>query len=234
MRRLARSALVLALVTSTSALSQISPVPDGSDFSDQRLTLSDGAIGRLPIPQSGLTLVLPADERIDTVVLGDPAAYSVAVEASGSALTIRPLGEGRRSMLSVSSGTTAYYFELEPAGGTSALSRVRVTPPPALARLDDVDPSAAPTDAEVVETPYKLSGSRALRPVSVLDDGARTYIEFAPDQALPAVFGVGPTGKEEVTDGHVRDGFFVLDRVWPELVFRIDENRARAKRIRRR
>jgi type IV secretion system protein VirB9 len=42
------------------------------------------------------------------------------------------------------------------------------------------------------------------------------------------VFGIGFNGEEEVVDGYMRDGVFTIDRVYGELVFRIDKKRARA------
>ena len=96
--------------------------------------------------------------------------------------------------------------------------------PPALS------PRLSSRSAAATAATYKLSGDRALRPARVTDDGRRTTIEWGEDQALPAVFGVGPTGAEEVVDSHMLDGATILERVWPELVFRMDDERARAKR----
>lgn len=77
---------------------------------------------------------------------------------------------------------------------------------------------------------YRLSGERVLRPTTVVDDGIRTYIEWGEFQPLPAVFGIGPTGKEEVVDGYMREGKFTIDRVYNELIFRMDDMRAKAHR----
>ena len=77
---------------------------------------------------------------------------------------------------------------------------------------------------------YRLRGDRAVRPLSVRDNGRKTVIEYADGQALPAVFAIGPSGDEEVVDGYMRGGFFVIDRVHEELVFRIDREKATAKR----
>lgn len=81
---------------------------------------------------------------------------------------------------------------------------------------------------------YRVTGNRAVRPSRIVDDGAKTFVEFHPDQALPAVFGIGPTGGEEVVAGYMRDGVFVIDRVYPALVFRIDQAQATAQRRERR
>ena len=101
---------------------------------------------------------------------------------------------------------------------------------------------AAPSlaDAQSAEPPsfeplpitgeYRLSGEAALRPSRIGDDGERTYIEWGKYQSLPAVFGIGANGDEEVVDGYMREGVFTIDRVYTELVFRIDRKRAKARR----
>jgi len=78
---------------------------------------------------------------------------------------------------------------------------------------------------------YKLSGAIELRPVRISDDGTHTYIVWAPDQALPAVFAVNAAGSEEIVDGHMRGDIFTIDRIHSRLVFRIDKKLARAQRI---
>lgn len=78
---------------------------------------------------------------------------------------------------------------------------------------------------------YKLSGEVELRPARISDDGTHTYIFWAPDQALPAVFAVTALGAEEMVDGYMRNDVFTIDRVQQQLVFRIDKKLARAKRI---
>jgi type IV secretion system protein VirB9 len=78
---------------------------------------------------------------------------------------------------------------------------------------------------------YKLSGAVELRPAKISDDGTHTYIVWAPDQALPAVFAVNATGTEEMVDGYMRKDVFTIDRIHQRLVFRIDKKFARAQRI---
>lgn len=215
-------------------MAQVSPVPDTVDPRVQTLALPADGVGRLTVlPTTGLVLALRDDERVDTTVLGDPAAFSVQADPSAPALAIRALRENARSTLSVMTSKRAYYFELEAAVSPLAATRVRLVALPALTPLNPLTPggvAAVAISSPALEITYRLSGDRSLRPVRVDDDGRRTTIEWAEGQALPATFGIGPTGQEEVADGHMRDGVYVLDRVWPELVFRMDDARARATR----
>lgn len=86
--------------------------------------------------------------------------------------------------------------------------------------------AAMPTDGGT----YRQSGDRSVRPRSIGDDGAKTYIIWDEDQAMPAVFAIGPSGKEEMVEGYMRGGIFTIDRVYDRLVFRIDGDAAKARR----
>ncbi len=85
--------------------------------------------------------------------------------------------------------------------------------------------------APPLNTNYRISGTKALRPSRISDDGLHTYIEWSEDQALPAVFAVSAVGGEEMVDGYMREGIFTIDRVNRELVFRIDKKWAKAERL---
>lgn len=86
-----------------------------------------------------------------------------------------------------------------------------------------------PPPSEIVGR-YSLSGARELRPAEIGDDGVRTYLRWAPEQELPAVFAINARGQEEMVDGYMRDDVFTIDRINPRLVFRIDKRVARADR----
>lgn len=77
---------------------------------------------------------------------------------------------------------------------------------------------------------YKLSGDRQLRPSSVTDDGAKMYLTWPAEVELPAVFALDSRGREVMVDVWMREGRLVLDAVHPRLVFRLDDQIARAER----
>ncbi|MGB6103741.1 MAG: TcpQ domain-containing protein [Pusillimonas sp.] len=66
---------------------------------------------------------------------------------------------------------------------------------------------------------WRLSGSREVAPLQVFDDGGRTWLQFAPQQPVPAIF--------ELADGrarplpYTREGpYIVLAGVWPQIMLR--------------
>ena len=99
------------------------------------------------------------------------------------------------------------------------------------ARLAAADEPASAIPAPVaLNTAYRISGERSLRPARISDDGVHTYIEWSEDQALPAVFARNAVGGEEMVDGFMRGGVFTIDSINPELIFRIDKKSAKALR----
>lgn len=66
---------------------------------------------------------------------------------------------------------------------------------------------------------WRLSGSQAVAPMQVFDDGRRTWLQFAPHQPVPAIFEHAVGGERPLS--YTREGpYVVLPGVWPELVFR--------------
>lgn len=66
---------------------------------------------------------------------------------------------------------------------------------------------------------WRLSGDREVAPVQVFDNGRQTWLQFAPGQAIPAIFERSPHG-DRLLD-YRRDGpYLVLPGVWASLVLR--------------
>lgn len=76
---------------------------------------------------------------------------------------------------------------------------------------------------------WRLSGDAAVAPMQVFDDGRETWLQFAPGQAVPAIFGAGPGG-EQVLPYAWRAPYMVLAGTWKALTFRGGRLVARAQR----
>ena len=224
MRRVFLAGLLTLLAA--PALAQELP-PISSDSRVQTVAWSqDGVIPLAMEPGSSLTVILSASERIANVTVGDTSAFQVAVAGSGDSLFVKPIAAFARTNMTVMTDARRYLFMLDSAGGPGSPYVVQLSYP------------AAPSSGALPEQPapalaegtWKVTGDRNLRPLEIHDDGAKTYIQWAPDQALPAVFAIPPSGGEEVVDGYMRDTVFVIDRVHPKLVFRIDNHTAIARR----
>lgn len=181
------------------------------------------------LPQTALTVMLEPGETIQRATLGGSSAWEVAVSAEADSFQITPLAGAEPANLTVQTDRRAYNFLLETGISLQSAYLVRLQ-----FGESSPDPQAqsgqSPADLIGLDWSYRLRGDKSVRPAAIRDNGAKTVIEYEPGQALPAVFAIGPTGDEEVVDGYMRDGLFVIDRVHEELVFRIDKAKATARR----
>lgn len=74
---------------------------------------------------------------------------------------------------------------------------------------------------------WRLRGDRALGPLQVFDNGRQTWLQFAPQQDLPAVFAYTNTG-EIPLDIQSKGQFHIFDGAWDHLVFRGGQSVAQA------
>ena len=223
---IARAVGLLALLMSTMAAAQTMPSPSLDDPRLQTVTWEPNQTIRLvAFPDADLKLTFTPAEIIERVVLSDGAAFRANVVGRSDTIEITPLRAGANATMKVSTNQHSYEFALETGTSLSAAYVVRLVPPPQLASQGISKPQAG---AQLIH--YRVSGTRAIRPDSIYDDGDKTFIKWGRYLALPAVFGIGPGGGEEIVAGYMRDGVFVIDRIYPALVFRFDKEVAYAKR----
>src|SRR5690606_10235510 len=91
------------------------------------------------------------------------------------------------------------------------------------------------SNAEAVRTgsynfSWRLSGDRQAGPLQVFDDGRSTWLQFMPDQALPAIFARGAQG-DQLLDYRHQGPYVVLDGVWPFLILKAGLLESRAQRL---
>lgn len=228
--------LLLLLLLASPAFAQELPPTGGQ--SGQFLTIEYTVGKRFHLPtadETAQTVVFAPGEFIQSVEISDPSAYVIGISGSGESMTVMPKGSSTLTMLNVRTDRHNYGFDLVPTREQEAPDVVRFsyaaaglgTPRQLVANTGQRD--MAGTTPEWVA--YRQSGDASVRPSSITDDGTRTYISFGEDQAIPAVFAIGPSGKEEMVDGYMRGGIYTIDRVYAQLVFRIDQDTAKAKRV---
>ncbi|UVO52822.1 TrbG/VirB9 family P-type conjugative transfer protein [Sphingomonas sp. SUN039] len=211
---------------STPLAAQVPPPVSG----DPRLLTVDYALDQVFRVQAAtgyqVTIELNADERVESVGVGDAGAWQVTANRRGDHLFVKPLLGGVATNMTVVTNVRTYAFDLLPGnvGDMPYIYRFRY---PGDGKVADSEVEQAP----LAEGRYRLSGARAVRPSRISDDGRRTYIEWPGEAALPAVYAVNARGQEELVNGNMRDGLYVIDSVVPRLVFRIDAALARATRI---
>jgi type IV secretion system protein VirB9 len=217
-------ALVLGLACIAPAVSASAQILSG----DERvvtLPYREGEIVPLRSAAGGyLAIVFGPGERVLNVEIGDPEAVDLSLPDNRDSLLLRTLRTPVDPRISVRTDMRDYSFALDTDVPGAATYLVRFSYGFARSEMTAAAPAIA------ASTGYRLSGTRELRPETVSDDGVHTYLTWAADQALPAVFAINPLGGEEIVDGYMRGNVFTIDRVYAELVFRIGRRSAKARR----
>lgn len=222
-----RAAVILLLSLAAPAIAQIDPRPSGSDPRIQMIDYQPDQVFRIQAAQGyQVTLQLGPDERIENVAVGDSTAWQVAANNRGDLLFVKSVREGVTTNLTVATDVRLYTFELAPLHDGSPNMAYMI-------RFNYPAETVAPQDEQLAAGTgrYRLSGTRALRPAAISDDGTRTYIDWPEDRALPAVFTIDAQGREALLNGNMRGRLYVIDSVVDRLIFRIDGSIARAVRI---
>jgi type IV secretion system protein VirB9 len=223
----------LALTLAAPAFGQVRPQPGSGDPHLQSIAYDPNRIVQLEAaPGYQLTVELSPDEQVQNVAVGDGAAWQVSVNHAGDHLFIKPIAPVPTNMTVITT-VRVYNFNLVPveAPMPDTPYTVRFTYPQIAAAAPDGARYVDVSPLRRAESRYRISGDRTLRPDSVSDDGTHTYISWSADKAIPAVYAVSPTGQEMLTNGGMRDDFYVVDGVPAELVFRIDDRTAEAVRL---
>lgn len=238
--RLAAFALALNAV-STPVVAQIVPEPGTPNPRIQTVRWQDGQTIQLTaLPATGLTVLLEPGERIERVE-ANRARVDARISSERDGLLLIPRSEGALGTVAVTTDRREYRFDLRTGTDLMAAYLVRLTIGPQAPELSPVSVAMAQPVFPPMQPPmpimpraqvwsYRVKGDAAVRPAEITDDGARTTIAFAAGAALPAVFAIGPSGDEQVVNGYMRGESFVIDEVWQELVFRINDEKASAKR----
>ncbi len=227
MKHLAPLALLLG---ATPAAAEILPQPDIDNPRIQTARwAADEEVVLTTLPLTGLTVMLEPGEQVSRVSLDNRGILDVRVSAERDSLLVIPQTQDAGGAIQVQTDRRDYRFRVRTGTGLMAAYLVRF-------EFDETYRPQQQTVAREWTEPtgelwrYRLRGDRSVRPASISDDGVRTSILFDEDQPLPGIFAIGPTGEEQVVNGYMREGVFVIDRVWEELVFRIDKEKATARR----
>lgn len=222
-------ALALAALIAAPLAAQTYPLPDIDSPRIQTAAWDEGEeIVLTALPDTTLTVMLEPGEVIRRATVTGDSAWQVTVSAETDSFQVKGGAGAAPTTLQIDTDYRRYDFRLEADVSLQAAYLVRIVygaGPRSTSPL-----TAGPEPIENLDFTYRLRGDRSVRPASIRDNGEKTVIEYAPGQALPAVFAIGPTGDEEVVDGYMRGDRFVIDRVHERLVFRIDKEKATARR----
>ena len=178
------------------------------------------------MPKTGLTVLFESGEQIERIEVSDLSALDIRVSDELDSFLMLPQVDPLEGRLMVYTSRRTYPMRLRSGTTDYTAYLVRYEYPNEAAEGPNDVSELAPRG----HWSYAIRGDNSVRPAGIWDDGNRTYINYRSEQPLPAVFAIGASGEEEVVNGYMRGERFVIDRIYPELVFRIDKERARARR----
>jgi type IV secretion system protein VirB9 len=157
-----------------------------------------------------------ADERIEDVAIGNGEDWQITPNKGANLLFVKPLEHASRTNMTVVTDRRSYLFELaaDPAFGAPGndmtyVLRFSYPPEPAVTVRAPPPPPPSP---EQRNRAYTYTGSRALLPSEVFDDGKFTYFKWPESESTPAVFLLAKDGSESLADYSYRDGYQVVEQ----------------------
>jgi type IV secretion system protein VirB9 len=214
---------------------EVATVPMANDARLQTVRFTGDDVTRVVTAEGVVTTIeFGSQEEIKDFAMGDRDAWHVAI--SGNLLVIKPKDVKADTNLTVFTNRRAHFFALK----TTARSARNVA---YWVQVQYATPDAVPTEAAaassasrelaqvqvdlkaarfegVLNHDYWIVGRWELQPLAMHDNGRQTFLTFAGNQPLPAVFVIEPDGSESLVDFHVEEDTLVLHRVARRILLR--------------
>jgi type IV secretion system protein VirB9 len=186
------------------------------DYDPQQVVLLKGRLGYQMMVEFG------AGERLESVSIGDALGWQVTPNRNANLLFLKPLEANAATNMSVVTDRRRYTFELMvlPKGvqtQTAPYSVRFIYPQVAVAVAAEPEPERPPEERNRA---YAVTGSAENAPARVFDDGQMTYFTWAPQASAPAIFAIGPDGKEALVNYGVRGEFTIVQQLAPRFILR--------------
>ena len=198
------------------------------------------------------TLTLGVGETLVSKAAGDTVRWQIGETTSGEGtarrthVLLKPLQRGLETNLVLTTNRRVYLLDLKSGAADAFNASIAwdagaVDPPPPVPG-DEADirvPDPVATPAGPLDARYRIEprGRRARwTPVSVFNDGLRTFIAFDPDLQIdeaPALFVLSPDGEAQMVNYRQSGGLFIVDRVFDRAELRLGDRRPQVVLIRR-
>lgn len=200
------------------------PAPGPGDARLQTVMYDPEQVVQLPV-SAGYQLMVSfqAGEQIETIAVGNSNAWQVTANKRGDFLFVKSIVPSAATNMTIVTDVRIYNFELLSSTNGEGPFSVRFL------YADPVNLTKA-GESTSQKFRYKISGTKAIRPASIIVEGNRVSIQWPEGSSLPAIFRVEDNGQEAVVNGEMQDGLFVIEGVPQKLVFRVDEMKATATR----
>ena len=181
------------------------------------------------------TIQLNADEKIQSIDLGDSSAWNL--QANGNIVTLKPITDNAETNMTIHTDKRLYLFQLTTpplkrdendvpifVSAKEALFLLQFTYPQTRIKLGESRLTAAGglviPPSKVRNAYYTARGDHTVLPRAVYDDGQFTYLDFTGIQPLPAVFSVDKKRNESVINKRLTNEWLVIEGVHRQYTLR--------------
>lgn len=174
---------------------------------------------------------LQADEEIETLALGDSLAWKVEPNRKGDIIFVKPVDKNAQSNLNVVTNKRIYVFllrsNMRPPQNQIYAVRFRFPEDEASAALmaqakeRASHPNLKKLNVANANSNYSYKGSSANKPMTVFDDGVKTWFRF--EGETPAIFLVDGNRNESLVNFRTEGPYVVVDKVSPQWTLRNGE-----------
>lgn len=226
-------ALMMAgTLCSSPVMAEINPRAVSADERIRTVPFQKDNIIQLPGMMGVSTMIVfNDDETIATVAMGDTVAWQAVPDASKRLLFIKPLEADAVTNMNVVTSKRIYNFMLKgaPEGNSrTSVFKLRFTYPDDVYSAQELEAAknlaampnvrAMHERPELINQAYGYKGDIGNKPLSVMDDGTKTFFQF--NGEVPAIFAVKPDGRETLIN-HRREGeYIVVDKVASQWTLR--------------
>lgn len=213
---------VATSVTISGAFAEAQPRPGRVDarvrdvvYNKDNVTAIDASYGTSTMIQ------LQPDEKIETLALGDSVAWKVEPNRKGDMIFVKPVEKNAQSNLNVVTDKRVYIFLLRsnerPAASQIYAVRFRFPDDEASARLmaeakaRSANPNLKNLNIANANSNYGYKGSSANKPLTVFDDGTKTWFRF--EGETPAIYIVDAERNESLVNFRTEGPYVVVDKV---------------------
>lgn len=218
---------VMALLAMTSTtMAETAPRPFPQDSRIRQFTYHENEVYRLDTYMRFITSIQFAPgESVESVQVGDSESWQIVRLDRGDILSVKPLIDGAYTNMTVYTNLRPYTFELRArtgrVGSPDLNYRVSFRYPGEEARIRNasIERAERPKDYNY----FAAGDAPAIKPVQVYDDGRRTIFVFPDNARRPAIFLVGPDGRESIVNVRHDEQASIVDRVSDRWTIRIGD-----------
>jgi type IV secretion system protein VirB9 len=229
MRSLPILATALLTLAATAIHAEVMPAPGRADPRIRNVTYNKDNVTAIDATYGTSTMIeLQADEKIETLALGDSMAWKVEPNRKGDIIFLKPIEKNAQSNLNVVTDKRIYSFILRsntrPANGQLYSVRFRFPDDDANGKLlaaakeRAANPNLRDLNIANANSDYGYKGSSTNKPVTVFDDGTKTWFRF--EGETPAIYIVDAERNESLVNFRSEGPFVVVDKVSPQWTLR--------------